>query len=414
MATRAKRSPKRRNTRVRIERYLRAMLAACLLLTLGTGPLRSQSMGQQSGGQGYGQNPNQGYGQNPNQGSGQNGDASMGQSVGQGVGQGIGQGVGQPQGYPQNANPSFGQPGTGLPLNNPMSNPMSQQFAIGGDIPQASANPQIANGDLLDVLVFDTPELSGRFRVSNLGTITLPLAGSLHVTGLTAVEASQAIAAKFKQTQVLLQPQVSVFVAEYAVRGVTITGEARSTGIFPLNGPRTLTDILAQAGGLGEAASKTVSIVHRNDPSHIITVKLNVGPPTPASIAAANIAILPGDTIYVARSGVVYIVGELNRPGGYQVEHNNRLTLLEAVALAGGPTATSKLADARLIRRSDTGREELKVDLKKVLYGGGPDMLLADGDILYVPVSQRKVYTQRAIDAAIGAATGYALFKLSQ
>jgi polysaccharide export outer membrane protein len=410
MATLAKRSLKRRNIRVGIERYLRATLAAYLLLMLGTSPLRSQSMGQQSGSQGYGQNPSPGYGQNPAQGSGQNGDASMGQAVGQGVSQG----VGQPQGYPQNANPSFGQPGTGLPTNNPMSNPMSQQFAIGGDIPQASANPQIANGDLLDVLVFDTPELSGRFRVSNLGTITLPLAGSLHVTGLTAVEVSQAIAAKFKETQVLLQPQVSVFVAEYAVRGVTITGEARSTGIFPLNGPRTLTDILAQAGGLGEAASKTVSIVHRNDPSHIITVKLNVGPPTPASIAAANIAILPGDTIYVARSGVVYIVGELNRPGGYQVEHNNRLTMLEAIALAGGPTPISKLADARLIRRSDTGREELKVDLKKILYGGGPDMLLADGDILYVPVSQRKVYTQRAIDAAIGAATGFALFKLSQ
>jgi len=409
MATLAKRSLKRRNTRVRIERYLRATLATCLLLTLGASALRSQSMGQQSGGQGYGQNPSQGYGQNPAQGRGQNGDASMGQGIGQSVGQGVNQSVGQPQGYPQNANPSFGQPGTGFPTNNPMS----QQFATGGDIPQASANPQIANGDLLDVLVFDTPELSGRFRVSNLGMITLPLAGSLHVAGLTAVEASQAIAAKFKETQVLLQPQVSVFVAEYAVRGVTITGEARSTGIFPLNGPRTLTDILAQAGGLSEAASKTVSIVHRNDPSHIITVKLNVGPQTPASIAAANIAILPGDTIYVARSGVVYIVGDLNRPGGYQVEHNNRLTLLEAIALAGGPTATSKLADARLIRRSDTGREELKVDLKKILYGGGPDMLLADGDILYVPISQRKVFTQRGIDAAIGAASAFALYKLS-
>ena len=392
------------------------MLAACLLLTPGAIPPAAQAMGQQGsspplGGGLYGQqSTGQGYGQSSTPTSGQTGDSSMGQGVGQSVNQGVGQGgVGQPQ----SANPSFGQPGTGLPLNNPMGNPTGQQFATGMDIPQASANPQIADGDLLDVMVFDTPELSGRFRVSNLGNITLPLVGSLPVSGLTAVEASERIAAKFKEKQVLLQPQVSVFVAEYAVRGVTITGEVRGSGIFPLNGPRNLTDILAQAGGLGESASKTVSIVHRNDPSHIITVKLNVGPQTPASIAAANIAILPGDTIYVARSGVVYVVGDLNRPGGYQVEHNNRLTLLEAVALAGGPTQTSKLSDARLIRRSETGREELKVDLKKILYGGGPDMLLADGDILYVPISQRKVFTQRGIDVAINAASAFALYKLS-
>ncbi|MGI8771256.1 MAG: polysaccharide biosynthesis/export family protein [Acidobacteriaceae bacterium] len=372
-----------------------------------TPPLGGGLYGQQSTGQGYGQSST------PT--SGQTGDSSLGQGVGQSVNQSVGQGgVGQGGvGQPQSANPSFGQPGAGLPLSNPMGNPTGQQLATGMDIPQASANPQIADGDLLDVMVFDTPELSGRFRVSNSGNITLPLVGSLQVSGLTAVEASERIAAKFKEKQVLLQPQVSVFVAEYAVRGVTITGEVRGSGIFPLNGPRNLTDILAQAGGLGESASKTVSIVHRNDPSHIITVKLNVGPQTPASIAAANIAILPGDTIYVARSGVVYVVGDLNRPGGYQVEHNNRLTLLEAVALAGGPTQTSKLSDARLIRRSETGREELKVDLKKILYGGGPDMLLTDGDILFVPISQRKVFTQRGIDTAINAASAFALYKLS-
>jgi polysaccharide export outer membrane protein len=287
-------------------------------------------------------------------------------------------------------------------------------LATGNDIPQAGGNAQIGNGDLLDVMVFDTPELSGRFRVNNQGNIDLPLVGLLHVSGLTAIEASAAVAAKYQGEQVLLQPQVSVFISEYGSRmGVTITGEVRSPGIFPLLGPRNLTDILAQAGGLGESASKTVSIVHRNDPAHIVTIQLNVGRPTPASVAAANIPIVPGDTIYVARSGVVYVVGDLTRPGGYQVEHNNRLTLLEAVALAGGPTQTSKLNDARLIRRSETGREEIKIDLKRILYGGGPDVLMADGDILYVPISQRKVYTQLGINAVISAATSYAIFKIS-
>ena len=94
------------------------------------------------------------------------------------------------------------------------------------------------------------------------------------------------------------------------------------------------------------------------------------------------------------------------------MEHNNRLSLLEAVALAGGPARFAKLSGTRLIRRSETGREELKVDLQKVLYGGGPDMLLTDGDIIYVPTSLRKQYGLEALDASIGAATSYAIYRI--
>jgi polysaccharide biosynthesis/export protein len=123
---------------------------------------------------------------------------------------------------------------------------------------------------------------------------------------------------------------------------------------------------------------------------------------------------MPGDLIFIARSGVIYVVGELARPGGYQVEHNNRLTLIDAVALAGGPTRIAKLDGARLIRRSATGREELQIDMKKVLYGSGPDILLTDGDIIFVPTSLRKQYTYAAFDAAISTATSYTIYRLGQ
>jgi polysaccharide export outer membrane protein len=274
----------------------------------------------------------------------------------------------------------------------------------------APASLQISLGDLLDITVFDTPELSSRLRVNNHGDILLPLAGSVHVQGLTAPEAAQAIAKKMVEAELILAPQVTVFIAEYATQGVTMAGEIRSPGVYPLLGPRTLLDMITMAGGLGDSASKTVSIIHRNDPSKVVTVRMNVSIQTPESFAAESYPIQPGDTIFVARSGIVYIVGDLKTPGGYQVEHNDRLTLLDAVALAGGPTATSKLWDARLIRRTEHGREELVVDLKKIMYGQGPDMLLQDGDILYVPISQRKVYTTQAIAAVIGAATQYALY----
>jgi polysaccharide export outer membrane protein len=272
---------------------------------------------------------------------------------------------------------------------------------------------QISEGDLLDIVIFDTPELSGRFRVNLKGDILLPLAVTLHVEVLTLAEITDAVAQRYKDAKILIDPQVTVFVAEFTRRTITISGEVRAPGVFPIVAPRTLSDTLAMAGGLNDAASRTVSIVHAADPNNIIHVTLNVGAQTPESIQEGRIAILPGDHIYVARSGVIYMVGELQRPGGFQVEHNNRLTLLEAVALAGGLTRIAKGSESRLIRRSPTGREELTVDLQKVLYGGGPDMLLTDGDILFVPTSHLKEYSQQIINAAIGTATTYAIYRLA-
>ena len=300
-----------------------------------------------------------------------------------------------------------------LPGGVPMSSPTGQ-FGTGVDIPQASPNVEIEPGDLLDVVVFEAPELSGRFRVNTSGDILLPLTGTLHVAGMTVEQITDAVIKRYKDEQILVAPQVTVFVSELMHRTVTVSGDVRSQGIFPILGPRTLSQVLAMAGGLNETASRTVSIVHASDPENIERVTLNLGPQTVESLRTGRTAIKPGDEIFVARSGVVYMVGDLVRPGGYQVEHNNRLTLLEALALAGGPSPSAKLSSARLIRRSPTGREELTVDLKKILYGGGPDMLLTDGDILYVPISLRKQLQLQAVQSVIGAATSYSIFKISQ
>jgi polysaccharide biosynthesis/export protein len=303
------------------------------------------------------------------------------------------------------------------PLNPPGTGPMNEGrvgvFGTGFDIPQTSPMTQIAEGDLLDIVIFDTPELSGRFRVNMKGDILLPLAGTLHVAGLNLAEITDAVSQRYKDAKILVAPEVTVFVAEFTRRTITITGEVRTPGVYSIAAPRTLTDTLAMAGGLNDAASRTVSIVHAADPKHIIHVTLNVGAQTPESIEEGRMEILPGDNIFVARSGVIYLVGELARPGGYQVEHNNRLTLLEAVALAGGLTRTAKGGQSRLIRRSPMGREELTVNLEKVLYGGGPDMLLTDGDILFVPTSVRKVYTQQVLAAAISSATAYGIYRIA-
>ena len=279
----------------------------------------------------------------------------------------------------------------------------------------ASPSLPISFGDLIQVSVFDSPDLSGPQRVDSKGSVELPLGGSIKVSGLTAAEAGNTIAARLKDAGILLEPHVTVSILEYQSQGVTITGEVRSPGVYPLLGNRTVLDMIAMAGGLNENAGRVASVFHRGDPANVQQVPLNVSVQTPESIEASNFKLLPGDTISISRSGVVYVIGDVGRPGGFLVEHNDRLSVLQALALAQGANQTAALNDARLMRKDSTGQHlMIEFSLKKVLNGKASDPLLSDGDVLYVPLSTRKLYTLKGIEAAIGAASGIAIYRVGQ
>jgi len=245
--------------------------------------------------------------------------------------------------------------------------------------------------------------------------VELPLGGSIKVSGLTAAEAGNAVAARLKDAGILLEPHVTVSILEYQSQGVTITGEVRSPGVYPLLGNRTVLDMIAMAGGLNENAGKVASVFHRGDPANVRQVPLNVSVQTTESIEASNFKLLPGDTISVSRSGVVYVIGDVGRPGGFLVEHNDRLSVLQALALAQGANQTASLNDARLMRKDSAGQHVMiEFSLKKILNGKASDPLLTDGDVLYVPLSNRKLYTLKGIEAAIGAASGIAIYRVGQ
>jgi polysaccharide export outer membrane protein len=280
-------------------------------------------------------------------------------------------------------------------------------------IPAAPSLP-ISYGDLIQVNVFDSVELSGPLRVNSKGEVELPLGGAVSVRGLTAAEAGAAIATRLKQAEILLDPHVTVLIIEYQSQGVTVTGEVKTPGVYPLLGNRTVLDMIALAGGLNENAGQIASVFHRDNPHDIRQVKLGVSVLTPSSIAESNFELLPGDTISVSRSGVIYIIGDVGRPGGFLVEHNDRLSVLQALALAQGANQTASLGATQLMRKVEGGRLQYGIDLKKVLKGESPDVLLADGDVLYVPVSYKKVYSLRAIEAMISAGTQIAIFKSYQ
>lgn len=264
---------------------------------------------------------------------------------------------------------------------------------------------QISAGDLLDVTVFDTPELSGKLRVDGQGTVTLPLAGNVSVSRLTAEQAGHAIQEKLLQMNILKDPHVLITVLEYSTQGVTVLGEVKLPGVYPLQGPHVVLDLISAAGGFTPDAGELVTITHRGDPDHPIDVR--IGSRVGGSAPGSNIDIRPGDTIMVSHAGIVYVLGDVGKPGGFLIQRENNLTVLRAVALAQGTNKTAALNSAKLIHQTARGKEEISLPLKKILSNKESDRTLADGDILFIPSSGVKnalVTAEAILPATAGAA----------
>jgi polysaccharide export outer membrane protein len=251
----------------------------------------------------------------------------------------------------------------------------------------SGATVAIGAGDLLEMSVFDTPELSGKLRVSNTGDIFLPLVGTVHVQGMKADEAQALIRKRYIEGRFLKDPQVTLFIAEYATQGVSVVGEVKSPGIYPAFGSHHLLDYLSVAQGLTPLAGTRVTITHADQPEKPERVKMTAGAaPQPAD----NPEIKPGDTIFVERTGLIYVVGDVGRPGGFPMDHDEQLTILQAVALAQGTLPTAAKSSAKLIRTTAQGRREIPVNLKSILQSKTTDLAMQDNDILFVPSSAAK------------------------
>lgn len=261
-------------------------------------------------------------------------------------------------------------------------------------------------GDLIDLHVFDTPELSSKLRVDELGQISLPVGGNVVVKGLTAEQAQSEIEQRFKKERILRNPHVEVLVLEYATQGVTITGEVKSPGVYPWVIKHTVADFIAVAGGFTLSASRTVTVNRRNREQIMTFPLVNTGQ-TPSG---ADMLVQPGDRIHVKRAGLVYVVGDVGRPGGYLVDGTETVTVLEVLALAQGVNKTAK-SDAKLIRSTQSGRTESELSLKKILSNQVPDPKLQDGDILFVPVSGGKQFSEKGVSAILQMVVGLAIWQ---
>ncbi len=265
----------------------------------------------------------------------------------------------------------------------------------------ANSNVKLEVGDLIEISVFGVPDLATKIRISESGDIYLPLIDYVHVAELTTDEAQKLIQKRLEDGGFVRSPHVSIFVDESTSQAITMVGELNHPGPYPAIGDRRLFDMISAAGGLTDKAGRLVTIEHRDDPDHKVVIQLSANL---ADDTKNNVEVLPGDTIIVSRAGIVYVVGDVQRPSGFMTEDTS-ITVLKALALAGGSTRTSSLNKTMILRHTPNGIQQIPVLLKKVLYAKAPDVPLMEGDVLFVPGSSAKAAAYRSADAAMSMST---------
>jgi len=253
--------------------------------------------------------------------------------------------------------------------------------------PVHSESLLIGPGDLLRISVLRESELDQHARVLDSGEVPLSLIGKVRVEGLTPAQAATRIAVEYRDGNLLLHPEVSVFVEEFATQAVTVLGQVAHPGTVRLNAPRTLIDVLSLAGGLMPDADRHIVLERGGKDGERIHAFL----PNRADDALnADILVRPGDTVIVPKAGIVYVLGDVAHPGGYVMQNDSQLTVLQAIALAAGTSKTASERHVRLVRNVDGMSQSIDLPLRDMERGRTPDVPLHANDILYVPFSLAK------------------------
>lgn len=286
----------------------------------------------------------------------------------------------------------------------------------------------IGSGDLIGIEVFDVPELSRDVRVNETGYISLPLMPTkVRASGLTPYQLQDKLAELLQTNGLVSTPQVTVTIKEQHSQPITVIGEVKSPMVFQAQRKTTLLQALSQAGGISEQAGSLVIVtrpasegVESSDPESgpataptaPQTFTINLSDLLETGDARFNIPLVGGDVVSVPRAGIIYVVGAVQRPGGFLMDNDlDKMTMLKMLSLAGGTTSTAKLKSAVILRKNlDTGqRDQVPVDLKKVLKLKSQDVQLQANDILFVPDSASLRALHRAGDVAVTLTTGVAV-----
>lgn len=280
---------------------------------------------------------------------------------------------------------------------------------------------RIGPDDVLDITVFEAEELSRSVRVSGGGEISMPLLGVLPVQGKTPVELEGFLVERLTG-EYMVDPHVTVTVTEMQSHPVSVVGAVNQPGVVQIRGSKTLLEVLALAEGLAPDAGESVVVMRANQDAGF-TPRLASTEVTAASTVidltqllesadpGHNVPVYPGDIVKVQRAGVIYVVGEVQRPGSFPLRSREELTVLRAVALGEGLLPSASKGGAVIIRTLDSGSQtEIPLDLGDILAGRAPDHRLQSEDILFIPNSTSKSVAKGLANAFMRMITLRAVF----
>lgn len=276
-------------------------------------------------------------------------------------------------------------------------------------------NYVVAPDDLLDVYIIDVPELSRSYRVEPDGTLKFPfIKAPVPASGMTLEQLSAALAAGLKQAGAVSQALVTVSVKETRFSTVAVTGAVNKPQVYPVWGHVRLLDLLSEAGGVTASAGATVQVARgevgrRALPGEPPSLTINLSRLFTPTDQRNNVPVYAGDTVTVPLADVIYVVGAVNRSGGFTISATREsISVLQALALAEDLKSTAKKDRAMLIRRGsdNAGRLEVALNLSKILEGKAPDLMMEPNDILFVPESGGKKALHRTAEAAVQMVTG--------
>lgn len=291
----------------------------------------------------------------------------------------------------------------------------------------ATAGYALGPGDKVLIRVADLEEFKGfderPQRIEEDGKIRLPLVGPIRAGGRTLEQLENEITARLKRY--VHEPQVTVLIAEFQSRPVSVFGAVDRPGVIQLEGPKTLWEVISLAGGLRSEVGDTIRITRRIEQGELPLPNARVDETGKFLIADVdvrsvmemtnpdqNILIRPYDVISVSRANIVYVVGDVQRAGGFVA--NGKLTVVQALALAGGFAPNANEKEARILRRQEGSekRLEIAVNLRKVLKGDQEDITLRPDDILFVPHSGWKEFGKQALSTTLGIVSGLTIYRV--
>jgi polysaccharide biosynthesis/export protein len=256
---------------------------------------------------------------------------------------------------------------------------------------QESMNTQtvdykIGAKDLLEVKVFELPELNQTVRVAEDGSVSLSLLGKVEVKGLTAQELEKRLASLLDQ-KYTQAAHVTVFIREY--QKVSVFGAVGKPGNYELVGPTTLLQMISQAGGLSAEAAGQIYIFRQGQDGKQEKVAVDLEQLIIRGNQELNINIQPNDVINVPmdRMLTVYVYGEVRLPGAIQFKQSKQVTIIQAISQAGGLSEWASKSGITVKRKDRTTGKEMRlaVNLKKIIAGKATDLILEDGDIIIIP-----------------------------